>query len=470
MTVLDTNSSLPLLLLQRVQAKLARMRLKGYQPYAKQAQFHAAGATKRERLLRAGNQMGKTWAGAAEMAMHLTGQYPDWWTGRRWDRPIKAWAGGKDGMTVRDTIVQLLCGPPGERGTGYIPGDALVDISPARGIADGVDSISVRHVSGGLSRVTFKTYDQGRERWQGATLDLVWFDEEPPSDIYSEGLTRTNATGGIVYMTFTPLLGMSEVVMRFLGKDKTSDRHDTNITIDDALHIPAEKRQQIIDSYRPHEREARIRGTPMQGEGLIFPISEASISVEPMPIPKHWAQLGALDFGWQHPTAAVRIAWDRDNDRVWIVDAYSQSEQPVPVHAAALRRWGREMLWAWPRDGLNDTAVGLNLAAQYRNEGLRMLQHHAQFEDGSVSVEAGISEMLTRMQTGRLKVFRTLSDWFEEFRLYHREDGKVVKLRDDLMSATRYGIMSLRYATTPQGALRHGANMAQTEYDLYGNG
>lgn len=84
------------------------------------------------------------------------------------------------------------------------------------GVADALDSIVVKHVSGGESTIGFKSYDQGRAKWQGETLDIVWFDEEPPQDIYTEGLTRTNATGGLVYLTFTPLLGMSEVVRSFL--------------------------------------------------------------------------------------------------------------------------------------------------------------------------------------------------------------------------------------------------------------
>jgi len=98
--------------------------------------------------------------------------------------------------------------------------------------------------------------------------------------------------------------------------------------------------------------------------------------------------------------------------------------------------------------------AGIALAKQYAAQGLDMLHEHAQFEDGSVSVEAGLMDMLDRMETGRFRVFADLHDWFEEFRLYHRKDGKVVKERDDLMSATRYGLMMLRYARTAQAANR----------------
>jgi phage terminase large subunit-like protein len=205
-------------LLTEQKRRLNRTRLKRYKPYAKQAEFHAAGWS-RERLLMAGNQLGKTYSGAAEMAYHLTGHYPDWWAGRKFTRPVRAWAGSKTGEVTRDGVQRLLVGEPKDRsqwGTGMIPGDAIKDQSLRMGVADALDSVLVEHSSGDNSTIGFKSYDQGREKWQGETLDLVWFDEEPPMDIYMEGLTRTNATGGIVYMTFTPLLGMSDVVHMFI--------------------------------------------------------------------------------------------------------------------------------------------------------------------------------------------------------------------------------------------------------------
>ncbi|MCP5099913.1 MAG: terminase [Chloroflexi bacterium] len=223
-------------------------------------------------------------------------------------------------------------------------------------------------------------------------------------------------------------------------------KHVTTMTIDDAPHISAEQRQTIIDSYPPHEREARVKGIPALGSGRIYPVTEESITVEPRTIPEHYAQLGALDFGWEHPTAAVRLAWDRDDDIVYIASAYRVKKQTPIIHAAALKPWG-ELDWAWPHDGLqHDKGSGVPLKDQYEEQGLDMLPDKATFEDGSNGVEAGLMMILDRMQTGRLKVFSHLNDWFEEFRLYHRKDGKVVKEYDDLMDATRYGIMCLRFA------------------------
>ncbi len=448
-TVSDRTAKIQLAAaLQEKQRRISENKLLHYKPYKKQMKFHELGSTIRERLFMAGNQLGKTIAGAAEMAMHLTGLYPDWWQGRRYKRPVVAWASGITGETVRDTVQRLLVGRTGEYGTGFIPKHCIIgDPKRAMGTPDLLDSVQVRHVSGGISRCGFKSYATGREKWQGETLDILWLDEEPPQDIYTEGLTRTNATGGFVYMTFTPLLGMSEVVRRFIS-DQNNDRTVVNMTIDDVDHYTDEQKASIIASYPAHEREARAKGVPTLGSGRIFPISEESIKCEPFQPPAWWCRIGGLDFGWDHPTAAVKIIWDREDDVIYVTSCHKLRESTPIVHAAAIKPWGGDwMPWAWPHDGLqHDKGSGDNLADQYRKQGLRMTAERATFPDGTNGVEAGLMEMLDRMQTGRLKVFSHLNDWFDEFRLYHRKDGKVVKEYDDLLSATRYAIMMKRYA------------------------
>lgn len=434
-----------------------------YSPYEKQLCFHEAGSCYRERLLRAGNQQGKTFAGSAEMAFHLTGNYPVWWPGRRFDRPVLAWAGSDTGETTRDNPQRALLGLVGEFGTGAIPPRLIGTKKPAMGTADLLDYVKVKHSSGRWSTLRFKPYSQGRQKWQGPPVDVLWFDEEPPQDIYDEGLARTIATEGMAYMTFTPLLGMSEIVRRFL-METSPDRHDTNMTIEDAEHIPAKERERIIASFPAHEREARAKGIPTLGSGRIFPIEEEAIRFDlaKLKIPDYWVWIGGIDFGWDHPTAAVKGCWDRDTDTVYITHAHRLREATPVVHAGALRPWGTWLPWAWPHDGNNDTAAGRNLAAQYRDQGLNFRPENAKFPDGSNSIEAGLMDMLDRMQGGRFKVAGHLVDWFEEFRLYHRTNGRVVKEHDDLLSATRYLIMDLRFA------VRDPAHVAADDTGDYG--
>ena len=229
-------------------------RLFAYTPYPKQLEFHAAGKDHRERLLMAGNQVGKTWSMGFELAMHLTGRYPgpgeifypdtpgmreaglvgqdvypEGWPGYRFDRAIWVWASSVSGEATRDNPQRILVGPPTikeEWGTGAIPhADLLIEkgemsYKMASGTADGIDHILVKHVRGGTSILQFKSYSQGREKWQGPTLDFVWYDEEPPQDIYLEGLTRTNKTQGPNALTFTPLLGLSQVVGMYIGTEQ----------------------------------------------------------------------------------------------------------------------------------------------------------------------------------------------------------------------------------------------------------
>lgn len=429
-----------------LQQRISENRLARYSPYPKQKDFHKAGALHRERLFMAGNQLGKTIAGGNEAAMHATGLYPDWWEGFRFDGPNVGWASGITGESTRDTVQRVLLGRPGQHGTGSIPKSHLIDTVSARGVPELVDMMQVKHVSGGTSTIALKSYEKGREKWQGETLHWVWYDEEPPEEIYTEGLTRTNATGGIAWMTFTPLLGMSEVVRRFL-MEESPDRSVTQMTIDDVEHYTEEQKARIIAAYPEHEREARAKGVPIMGSGRVFPVAEEDVKVTAFPIPSHWVQIGGLDFGWDHPTAAVKLAWDRDADTVYVTAAYRKREATPLIHAGSLKEWGSWLPWAWPHDGLqHDKTSGDQIAEQYRKHGLNMLPERAQFEDGSSGVEAGISMMLDRMQTGRLKVFAHLEEWFEEFRMYHRKDGLIVKERDDLMSATRYAAMCLRFA------------------------
>ena len=445
--------------------RIGENKLADYVAYPKQAEFHASGAplTIRERLLMAGNQVGKTWSAGFEHAMHLTGRYPDWWKGAVFDEPTAGWASSETGQGTRDTVQRILLGPVGAWGCGAIPKDAIKEIKRAAGaVPDLVETMLIKHggggdVQAGTSRITLKTYDQGRTRWQGETLDFVWFDEEPPEDIYFEGLTRTNARGGIVTLTFTPLKGMSKVVRRFI-MEKQAGSAVTTMTIDDALHYTPEQRAAIIQTYPAHEREARIKGVPTLGSGRVFPVTDEQVQETAIALPAHWPRIAAIDFGWDHPTAVVWIAWDRDNDVAHVYDAYRVREQTPAVHSLAITARGKWIPMAWPHDGLqHDKGSGEALAEQYRNYGVKM--HHEKATHapakgekegtGGYGLEAGVQAMLDRILTGRLKVAKHLNDWFDEFRLYHREDGQIVKLNDDLMSATRIALMMLRHAKVP---------------------
>lgn len=447
-------------------------RLRDYVPNRKQREFHAAGLSIRERLLMAGNQLGKTLSAAMEVAMHMTGHYPDWWNGKRFDRPTRGIAGSESVELTKRGVQRLLLGnpeTPEQWGSGAIPREYLVSTTPKPGVPNAVSAIIVRHISGGTSVMTTASYDQGRTKWQADTLDWIWFDEEPPEDVYFEGITRTNVTQGPVWITFTPLKGITKVVKRFYpSMTAMPNTHVTHMTIDDVDHLTAEQKASIIASYPPHEQKARAMGLPALGSGRVFmDVGWDDISVRAFPIPDHWVHIGALDFGWDHPSAAVRLSWDRDQDVIYVTHAFRKREATPLVFAGGIRSWGissdgtQWLPWAWPHDGNQSggkfgTQDQKQLAQLYRDQGLRLLPIHATFEDGTNGVEAGVAMMLERMQTGRWKVFSHLDEYREEFESYHRKDGLIVKEADDLLSASRYGAMMRRFAIPMAKPARHG--------------
>ena len=196
--------------------------------YAKHLEHFRAGAWARERAVMGGNRTGKTEMAAYELTAHLTGLYPDWWEGRRFDRPVQAWAVGKTNETTRDIVQEKLFGPvrKDSRGQNRLSGEGMV---PAERIAH--QSAKFRSGFNALlnevdvlwrdsrterSLLTLKSYEQGRGSFEGTAKHVIWLDEEPPDDVYGECVIRTGTVDGIVYLTFTPLEGLTDVVLNFL--------------------------------------------------------------------------------------------------------------------------------------------------------------------------------------------------------------------------------------------------------------
>lgn len=456
-------------LLGQFYAGLRANRITLYKPYPWQKDFLDAGADNPERMLMAANRTGKTHTAGCEVSYHLTGDYPEWWNGRRFDHPVLAWTGSPTNETSRDIVQTEMLGGVSEDkfGSGAIPKGKLIGKPSMRlaGVKNVVDMVQVRHKSGGVSTLMLKTYEQGWQKFQGTAPHVVWLDEEPNDYmIFSECQTRILTSKGIILVTFTPLLGMTELVQHF--QTGGAGIYMKNATWRDAKHLSPEDQARLMASYRAHERDARTKGIPMLGEGAVFPVSDEEISVKAFEIPAHWARIKGCDFGMDHPAAGVELAWDRDTDIIYCIDAYKKAGEKAPYHA----RWfnkgplARIVPVSWPHDGLNREKVGGEvLADAYRKAGVNMLTKSARYPKvpgkeevgGAQPVEPIIDEMLERMMTGRFKVFEHLHDWFEEKRSYHRKDGKLSQTRDDILKATFYAVMMKRYAVAPSTASIH---------------
>ncbi len=165
-----------------------------YDPYPYQLDFHATGSQANQRLLMAANRIGKSYCGAAEMAYHLTGLYPEWWNGRRFNNPITAWCGGVSNETTRDIVQAELLGSPDDPeafGSGAVPRKLIIKTERKPGVPNAKSVALIRHVTGANSSLFFKAYEMGVEKWQGRSVDCVWLDEEPSREIYSQAVTRT---------------------------------------------------------------------------------------------------------------------------------------------------------------------------------------------------------------------------------------------------------------------------------------
>src|SRR5262249_24131373 len=296
-----------------------------------------------------------------------------------------------------------------------------------------------------------KSFEQGREKLQGAGIHLIWCDEDTPPDIFSELCARTFSTAGIIFVTFTPIKGMLPVAERFL-QEPSPARSYVVMTLSDALHIPVERTEAIIAQIPTHERDARVYGIPSAGEGKVFLTDEAAIAEEPLPyIPPYWPCAWGVDFGIAHPFAAVLGAWDRSNDVIHIIHCI-RIRGGLPInHAHAMRTAmeGRaaDVIVLWPHDGaVRSKESGRSTMQLYKEQGLRMAGEHTTFPQGGFDFEAGIFAMAQRFAAGKLRVAKHLHEFWEEYRLYHRKDGQVVKLRDDLMSASRILCMGIRRA------------------------
>lgn len=442
--------------------------------YPKQLAFFRLGAQYRERVFLAGNRVGKTVAAGTEWAYHLTGRYPNWWQGWRFDHPVKLLASGDTHETTRDILQQKMLGTDDRDrteaiGTGLIPGDAILQVVPRTHIKGAVEKVLVKHASGGTSELWLRSYVQGREIFQGFELDGFWPDEECPEDVYNEGQVRLMTTHGISTLTFTPLNGLTPLLMHLLeGADVTTGA-DTELPQagraivmcgwDDVPHLSEAIKAEMLAKLPEYQRAARSKGIPSMGSGAVFTVAEEEIKCAPFVLPDIWPRIVGIDFGIDHPSAGVWLAWDRDKDVIYVYDAYRvRGETPTQI-VPRLHRRGKWVPVAWPPDGLQRSkGDGIQLAEQYRGQGAAMLHEYAQLPEtgdeagrkvSRTSVEAGVMEMLQRMQDGRFKVFSNLDDWFGEYRLYHRKDGVIVGLQDDLMDATRYGVVMRRYAKVP---------------------
>lgn len=409
-----------------------------------------------ESALVAANQIGKTRVGTTIDAYHLTGEYPDDYPGYKFEFPPMCWGLGYSMEKCRDLLQNELFGPYSSQtgfAGGLIPKDKIVSFESATGTVNSMRTVRVKHKLG-VSVIQFWSYTQGQHAIMGDVVDWVHVDEEPRDQaIRPQLLTRTingdRGKGGRIIYTFTPENGRTELVIQF-SDTPTSEQSYMQIGWNDAPHMTEEKKARLLAQYPEYQRKMRSEGEPMLGHGRIYDIADDYVMCDPFPIPDHWKVIGGLDFGWDHPQAIVKLAYDPDNDIIYFTNSWKQAKVSANDAFGATQSWAKDIPIAWPADGLQHEKgkdVVMQQKQNWINAGFKLLPEHATWQKGGVSVEAGLYEILDRQRKGTYKMFRGQPDLMAEHRQYHRDEkGKIVKVMDDILDGGRYAYMMLRYA------------------------
>lgn len=424
--------------------------------YPRHMNFFRLGKVYRERVFLAGNRTGKTVSAGTEWTYHLTGQYPDWWEGHTFGGPIKLLSSGDTHETTRDIIQAKMVGTDDRDrveliGTGLIPGDSIKSWVPRIHVKGAIEKAIIKRVSGGgdvsnagESEIWLRSYEQGREIFQGFELHGFWPDEECPQDVYDEGQVRLMTTKGISTLTFTPLNGLTELVLNLLngsdiaatGDDAIEHKEASRAIVmcgwDHVPHLDEEIKSQMMAKLPPHQRDARTKGIPALGSGAIYPVPESDILVDDFALPEHWPRAYGMDVGWNR-TAVIWAAHDLEADIVYLYSTHYRGQAEPSIHADAVKARGD-----WIEGAIDPASRGRS-----QKDGAQLLEDYIDLglhlTPADNARESGIYRVWQRLSTGRMKVFRSLGDWLGEYRIYRRDDkGQIVKKNDHLMDATRY--------------------------------
>jgi len=426
-------------------------------------QWDFINAHSHETLFSGLNQAGKSTALCIKAAYHLTGLYPPDYVGVRFDHSINAAIGGETAQSTRDLLCERLLGELTDRGSGYLPSHTFEPAEDIKrlsgGITNQIDFFRVRHhdkdgIFDGYSKCYVFSYSTGWQRLQGYTLDWIGIDEEPPFAVYDEFSARLNATNGYMDISMTPLQGETQLYLMFEETKDVEARFLLNYDIEDALHMAVEDRERLMDKYENHPlAEARLHGRPVRGAGLIYTVPDELLYVDDFAVPDHWKMIIGLDFPHSVGNfAAAKLAYDEDNDVLYLTGEYKEENQESYHYAHRVLCMGGGVIpCAWPHDAGRGFTDGSTVAERYRDLGINMLKEFSHFVNPegkkTFAVMQVIEDICDRMFTGRFRVFMTCQGFLKEKRRYKHDNGKVAKRQDDhIIDAVHKAVMMLRFA------------------------
>ena len=323
----------------------------------------------------------------------------------------------------------------------------------------------------GRASIVLRTSSQsktgsGSLSFAGSRICRIWVDECPPDELVGQLNVRTAngnlGKGGHIGYTMTPERGTTQLVTNFMEHREDSQHFIGPVSWDDAPHMTEDKKKTLLAGIPDHEIDMRSKGVPFFGEGLVYTCADSLISTsgfieetgKPLTSLPWLKYIRAMDLGISHPTAIVWMAYDSEIDRIYVLRTYSESGTAAALHAAAANSYLDFAPCVFPPDiDTREKGSGKTLRSYYAEAGLSNTINF-QNEDGTRFVEPGIQQLNDRMRTDRFKVVDTCEDFFREKRLYHRENGQIVKMNDDILDAVRYGAMMIRKHGVVMGTQR----------------
>ena len=447
-------------------------KLRYYQPHPKQLEFHRC--DKRNRWALGGNRTGKTEVGAAEAAWFARGTHPF----KKINRPMNGWVVSLTNEVQRDVAQQKVLS--------YLNPEWIKGVKMREGKADDpdhgvIDFLLVESVHGGLSTIGFKCCEQGREKFQGTSQDFIWFDEEPPLEIYQECVMRTLDCKGYIWGTMTPLKGLTWVYDTiYLNASDDPEVWYIAMSWEDNPYLSKEEVSRLTATLTDEELEARKHGKFVALSGLVYKEFHEEIHViDPFPVPREWMDTISIDPGMDAPLSAHFYAVDHDGN-VFVVGEHYQKGWNIVQHMKAIDNVARAL--DWKRDVRDHLSCIMDAAADQHS--LQSERSVAEvFRENGMNVNTNVNKskwagiqrvkeylMLQphydeqRWPRGKPKlfIFRTCTAMIKEIKQYRwREDignggrEEPIKKNDHAMDDLRYYIMSKPEANTPTNSFKN---------------
>ena len=416
----------------------------GEKIHKKQIAFHRS--EKKNRWVFGGNRSGKTECGAVEVIYFARGCHPY----RKINGATSGWVVSLSTQVQRDVAQSKILH--------YLNPDWIEDVVMLSGRKDNyangiIDYILVKNVFGTLSKIGFKSCDQGREKFQGTSLDYVWFDEEPPYDIFSECRMRVLDKDGDIFATMTPLKGMTFVYDEiYLNKYNDPNIWYEFMQWDDNPFISEKAKNAMKQTLSEQELKSRQFGEFLDVGGRVYPEFDENINViEPFPIPYEWQDKLSIDPGLKNPLSCHWYAVDYDGN-IYVVAEHYESERDIGYHSDAIHKISDELHWHRNSNGmieaLIDSAANQTTLASIRSVADLFYDHNILVNTNvNKDVFSGIQRVKSYLKNSlgesKLFIFNTCKNMIREMKAYRWGSGdSPVKVDDHSMDELRYYIMS----------------------------